>query len=199
MLYVSAWLAAPLAADAAVNDLQLYQRLLKYRAVDEEVANASLAVIRRHLWYLRPQTVVFALFSDKVEDAVKQEMAEKLSSLSVPEEFENENVSIDEKTRLPDLVDGSSWLIFSRLKLADAGWLSRPVESWSEDEQYCKDKEAIEGLKVTNDVAERGVKLIQDFANSVTTSEVQLQEILQVVEQHRKNLPKIEKKSLGKL
>lgn len=96
-------------------------------------------------------------------------------------------------------MDESSWLIFSRLKLAHAEWLSQPVESWSEDDQYCKDKETIDGLRVTNDVTERGVKLIQDFANSVTTSEAQLQEVLQLVEQHRENLQKVQQKALGKL
>ena len=72
-------------------------------------------------------------------------------------------------------------VIFSRLKLADAGWLSRPVESSSESEEYSKDKETVEGHKVTSDVAEKDIKLLQDFANSVITSEVQLQEILQGV------------------
>ena len=52
--YVPAWLSATAAADAPVNDLLLIQRLLKYRTVDGEVAEATLAVIRRHMWYLRP-------------------------------------------------------------------------------------------------------------------------------------------------
>ena len=76
---------------------------------------ASLPVIRRHLWYLRPPTVVFTLFSDSVEDAVKQEMAENLTTLPVPEAFLYDNVTPDEKTRLPDPLDETSWLIFSRL------------------------------------------------------------------------------------
>lgn len=46
----------------------------------------------------------------------------------MPEEFENEKVSIHEKMYMPDFKDESSWLIL-HLKLADAGWLSHPVES----------------------------------------------------------------------
>ena len=38
--YAPAWLAASHAADAAANDLKLYQRLLQYREIDEKVANA---------------------------------------------------------------------------------------------------------------------------------------------------------------
>ena len=46
--------------------------------------------------------MVFILFIDSVEDAVKQEMAEKLA-LPVPEAFLHDNVTVDGKMRLPDL------------------------------------------------------------------------------------------------
>ena len=156
LIYAPAWLSASAAADAPVNDLILLQRLLRYRDVDCQIADAALAAIRRHLWYLRPHTVVFALFSDKVEDSVKQEMAERLSSLPVPEVFVQDNVSVDEKTSLADLVDESSWLIFSRLHLSDPIRLSLPVAVWGEDPSYREAKKVIQALSVTNDVAERG-------------------------------------------
>ena len=69
-------------------------------------------VIRRHLWYLRPPNVVFALFSDSVEDAVKQEITEKLPTLPVPEALLHDIVTVTEKTRLPDMLNETSWLIF---------------------------------------------------------------------------------------
>ena len=56
LIYVPAWLATSLAADAPMNDLVLYQRLLQYKSMDKEIAAAALQVILRHLWYLRPQT-----------------------------------------------------------------------------------------------------------------------------------------------
>ena len=124
-------------------------------------------------------------------------MAERLASLPVPDVFVHDNVWVDDKTRLPDLVDESSWLIFSCLQMSDPAWLSLPVAAWREDPAYCEGKKVIQGLKVTNDVAERGVKLIQDFASSVTAQETQLQQLLLVVEKHRKELSDFKKSSLG--
>ena len=77
-LYVPAWLSASQTVDAPVNDLLLLKRLLQYRKVDSQIAEAALPVIRRHLWYLQPPTVVLVLFGGRVEDAVKQEMTEEL-------------------------------------------------------------------------------------------------------------------------
>ena len=39
---------------------------------------------------------------------------------------------------------------------------------------------------MVNDTAERGVKLIQDFNNSITKNEAQKQYLLQCVEEYRK-------------
>ena len=195
LAYAPTWLSASQAVDAPVNDLLL---LKQYRTVDSQIAEAALPVIRRPLRYPRPPTVVFAVFSDSVENAVKQEMAEKLTTLSEPGAFLHDNVAVDEKTRLPDLVDQTSCLIFSRLLLHPA-WLSPPAAEWGEDPDYREEKRVIEGLKVTNDVAERWAKLIQDIASSVTAEEGQLQKLLQVVERHRKEVTGFSKSSLAKL
>ena len=66
VLYVPYFLLSSSGRDAAVHDLQLYKALLKYRDVDKEMAESALATFNRHLWYLAPHTVMFALFSNKV-------------------------------------------------------------------------------------------------------------------------------------
>ena len=71
---------------------------------------------------------------------------------------------------LPDSVDELSWFIVSCLQLSDPWGLFLPVPAW-EDHSYCEGEMVIRALKVTNDVAERGLKLIQYFASSVTTKE----------------------------
>ena len=156
-------------------------------------------MIRRHLWYLRPQTVVFALFGPNVDTTVKDEMAQKLSEVAAPESYTIVNVSVDEDTRLPDLIDEQSWLLFTKLGQRDATWLSMPARTWSDDPQYRLMRDTVTGMKVTNDVAERGVKLIQDFADSVTKSEPQLQSLLQLVERHRRTYPDFRKSTLSEL
>jgi len=49
-----------------------------------------------------------------------------------------------------------------------------------------------------NDVAERGVALIQEFNNIITTDEEQKQMLLQVVETHRKKFPDAKKSTMSK-
>ncbi|ESO12608.1 hypothetical protein HELRODRAFT_159175 [Helobdella robusta] len=44
-------------------------------------------------------------------------------------------------------------------------------ELWSNNEEYLKSKKIVDGLKVTNDTAERGVKLITDYNSCITKEE----------------------------
>ncbi|KAG7166611.1 hypothetical protein Hamer_G013621 [Homarus americanus] len=168
LLYTPAWLKSPVAEDAPVNDLQLHHELLRYRAVDCEVADAALAVASRHLWYLRPQTVVLSLCSEKLSAAEKKEMATKLSCLEETNDYANDNLVIQQTTRLSDLIDERSWMIFKEHQVCGTAWLMSPVEDWEKNEEFMKLKDFSRSLKVTNDVAERGIKLMQDFIGSVT-------------------------------
>ena len=58
----------------------MFQSLLRYREVDKAVANAALSVMRRHMAYLRPETVVLSLASSAVTDPEKETMATALLS-----------------------------------------------------------------------------------------------------------------------
>ena len=77
-----------------------------------------------------------------------------------------------------------------------SAWLTSPAEEWEEDEEL---KEFSGRLRVTNDVAERGIKLVQDFLASVTNDEQQLQDVMQVVEKHRKQISSFSKSAVMKL
>ena len=37
----------------------LWNHLQEYKKVDEQVACTALAVLKRHVWYLAPETVLF--------------------------------------------------------------------------------------------------------------------------------------------
>ena len=52
LFHVLTWLRNPAAADASKDNLLLIQRLLRYKEVDDEVANAPICVMRRHFPYL---------------------------------------------------------------------------------------------------------------------------------------------------
>ena len=55
----------------------------------------------------------------------------------------------------------------------------------------------VRNLKVTNDTAERGVKLVSDFSKILTKDPEDLQNVLQVVEQHRREVPDVKKTTLN--
>ena len=52
-------------------------------------------------------------------------------------------------------------------------------------------------VKVTNDIAERGIHLVQSFVNTLTKNDEDLQWLLQEVEQHRKKLKDFTKSTLS--
>ncbi|KAF0310008.1 hypothetical protein FJT64_018910 [Amphibalanus amphitrite] len=199
LIYARAWLTAPLAADAPVRDLQLYRDLQRFRDVDQPVADAALAVLRRHTAYLQPQTVVLSLASDAVGEGERQALAEAL--LSQPESADPEDAALclERHTQLADLVTDASWQLFQLLKLDPRSWLRQPACAWEDDSGYTRFKTFVRELNVTNDVAERGVAMIETFANTVTQDEDQLQWLLQAVEDHRKRLPSFKKSALDSL
>lgn len=60
---------------------------------------------------------------------------------------------------------------------------------WTDDENYLAAQEITKNLKFINDSAERGVKITEDFNNTLTKDEKQKQYLLQVVAEYRKKFP----------
>ena len=199
LIYARAWLTAPLAADAPIRDLELYRDLQRFRDVDRPVADAALAVLRRHTAYLRPQTVVLSLASDEPEPGQREALAAALLSQPETAEPEDTELCLERDTQLADLVTDASWLLFQLLKMDPRRWLKKAVSAWENDDGYRVFRNFVQSLSVTNDVAERGVALIESFANTVTRNETQLQWLLQAVEDHRKRTPTFSKGALGDL
>ena len=76
-------------------------------------------------------------------------------------------------------------------------WLAMDPDKWEEDESYKVAKDFVRTVKVTNDVAERGVKMAADYANILTKDEEMRKLILQGVEKSRKMYPNFMKKTLN--
>jgi len=70
------------------------------------------------------------------------------------------------------------------LELPDAFLEIDPAE-WINNEDYTRSQAICRSMRVVNDLAERGVALIQHFNASITRDEEQKQYLLQVVEDHR--------------
>ena len=74
----------------------------------------------------------------------------------------------------------------------DTSFLADDVESWPSSAAYLTSAANVLALNVINDCAERGVKLSSDFLTTAR-SEQHYQNVLQVVEQDRKQQPNIRK------
>jgi hypothetical protein len=201
LIYVPHFLSAGVGADAAFNDLKLFKKLCKFRAIDSELSDTALNVLRRHLWYLTEDTVVFAFFSSRLSDDEKSRIAARLLTFPVPDDIPTgkpEFPDILERTQLVDLVGPNSWFLFLKLKIG-YGWLSKAVEHWSEDPDFASAEAFVRSVKVTNDTAERGVKLMTDYAQILTKDENMKQWILQAVDSNRKKYPDFKKKTLNRM
>ena len=68
---------------------------------------------------------------------------------------------------------------------------------WKMNATFQAAREQLKYLQVVNDHAERGRALIQQFNRSLTKDEEQLQFLLQVVADHRRNYPDARKEVLA--
>lgn len=197
LIYAPAWLACPVAADAPTIDLNLHQDLQRYKMMDDDVAEAALKVAARHVWYLRPQMVPLALCSRRLTSEEKETIARTLLSYDKPEDYADDNVVIASSTKLSELIDERSWIMFCEVGVCQPdGWLRLPAAEWEQDPEYRKFSKFVTDLKVTNDLAERGIKMVEDFINTATKDETQLQALMQVVEAHRQRYPNCKKSTL---
>ena len=205
ILSVKAWFEAPFPASAARNDLTYMINVVRYREVTRP--SVTMAVMQswyRHLWYLVPQTVVFALADTGLDNSQKERMAKKLHSLDRVKivggkpAFPHVDIS-GGSWLLPDMsafITSDSWLVFDILGLTDSqDWLTVPASFWDNFLEFRKLREFCVNVSVCNDIAERGVALITAYINKAE-SEEQRQALLQVVEFHRALVTNTNKSSL---
>ncbi|KAL1378520.1 hypothetical protein pipiens_015530 [Culex pipiens pipiens] len=187
LLYVKPWLQAPLGVDAATNDLNLWNSINDFRKTDPEIACAALAVLERHLWYLSDELVGFSLFSEKVSAEEKQRVVQAMktipagerSVLGDPELLKTGRASLADFSTMPTAS------IFAKLSIDDT-FTERPPTEWAEIEGFKAGLRVVQNLKVVNDIAERGVKLCEEYNKVFTKNEAENQRVLQVVELNRK-------------
>ena len=85
--------------------------------------------------------------------------------------------------RLDSFVGSRSWLLFDKLG-AVGNWMSAEVVEWNEDDEYKMMLRVLKDLKVVNDLAERCIKDIQEYAD-LSKDSAHRNNILLVVSDHR--------------
>ena len=97
---------------------------------------------------------------------------------------------------MSNLLRPESHSLFSILGII-TDWLAKPIEQWTEQPGYKEAEKFVCTVKVVNDTAERGVKLISEFATIITSDPEKREWLLQGVENHRQQYPDFGKKTLG--
>ena len=207
LFYVEYWFSAHFASDAPFMDLQLYKQMLVYKKTNKKIAEAVLDKFYGHTWYLNQCYAPFSLFSKKGPDIEKAEIALKLSKVKAPKEYSRgypmpvplKELSLKDglALKLSDFVDTESLFMFDELGFSKE-WLDKPVNTWKNYKSFQEMETWVKTLKVTNDAAERGIKLVSDYCNILTKDSEDLQNLLQVVTQHRQEYPDVNKETLNK-
>ena len=122
------FLKSPMAAQAPRNDLQGLQ--VSFMLMTNELYSKYARIgkclhdsLMRHLWYLTPQLVIFALADDDLDNDTKTKILTKLLSFDQPSnnDFEREKpetvAQISPMSSLEDFVSEQSYLYFSKLKI----------------------------------------------------------------------------------
>ena len=213
IFYPPHWFQCPLASEAAVNDLNFYKSLIDYVNVDKQVAEAAMRACLRHRWYLTEELIPLALCSRKLSDAELEKLG-----FSIYRKYQHHVAIIErkagapltpEKPRFPeitpdtsvsDLVGERSVIVFQRLKLSayDVSFLKYARSKWCEFEGWAKLNQFANGLEVVNDIAERGVRLMEEYKDVLTNDEEQRKKILHCVEETKKIYPDFKKSTLAK-
>lgn len=201
--YIKAWFKCTSATEAPNNDMLLLKEMYEYKAVDPKLSAAVVKTFSNHMWYLGTEKCAFALFDSNVSVAKKKAMAAAILSES-EDELESCNRLPLKPSQMPwfcaqnlsDFINPNALQLFRRFDISH-DFLHKDPEHWETDETFTRAKSIIDSLTVGNEPAERGVKLIEDYTGTLTKDEEQLQFLLQVVSEHRKEYPDHTKKSIS--
>jgi hypothetical protein len=200
LYYIKPWLLAGYASEAPTQDIKLINNL--YDEVDlADIAHETLKCFQNQAWYLCEELIPLCLFGQGLTVNEKVNVAKQLykyvSKGKCMEKGQPIFPKFKKNCRLEDLVGKKSCILFEIMQ-SSYEWLQTKPTEWNNNEDYKRMETFIENLKVVNDPAERAIKLISDFKDSITDDEKQKQFLIQVVEENRRLLPDFNKQDLVK-
>ena len=199
-IYLKAWFNSPSLTSAAKNDLELYKLLLKFKKIHSKISQSACEVLNRHTWYLTEDAITLTLFNEDIIYTEERTLyAKKIYELAATDELEIQKPDlplITQKSEISDFIGERSRLLFDLLDipldfLADDEWYLLP--------EYASVKKSLKHLTPLNDSAERALALATKVNTHITRDEESYQELLQVVEAHRKKYGLKTKDDLKKL
>ncbi|XP_076674663.1 uncharacterized protein LOC143372399 [Andrena cerasifolii] len=199
-LYIEVWFNVPVPEKAPHQDLRFVQQLYAYQAVDKSISQIGLHKFSGHLWYLTPKCAALSFFDADLSFDVKRRMVTKLdeTDTKIPlKKIVIKNVYMKNyvNASVDKFISGESKNFVNRFNISTT-FLQIVPAICENDEEYKADLEIVQNLKIVNDTAERGVKLVSDYNEILTTNEDSKQYILQILEEYRQFYPDVNKCSL---
>ncbi|KAL4098132.1 hypothetical protein QTP88_022794 [Uroleucon formosanum] len=203
-LYIKSWFDAPSAIKAPFQDLTFIKNLLNYIAIDKDTSQIAIKKFCGHLWYLSAELCGFAFFDEAVSIDTKRKMVKALNNEKSTSEMlsttqriiispKNANELLEKE--IEDFVCVKTNNLFKRFAI-NTDFLKLDPSTWRSNEDFQKSIVLLKKIPVINDVAERGVKLIEEYNDKITKDESQKQYLLQVVSDYRKKFPDHKKETL---
>ena len=154
-------------------------------------------MLQRHTWYLTEELVPLALFNEKLPLDDRTHLALKIGQLPLEElDIRKPSLpSIHLKSELIEYVGVRSTLPFTLVGVPHTFLL---LPDWSTSPHYEKMKTALGDLSPLKDSCERALGLVTTINTKMTRDETSFEELIQVVEAHRKKYSNLTKKDLKK-
>ena len=186
-VYLRSWFTASFLYSSANADLDLYKRINRFSKVDKKVADVAKSVLQRHTWYLTEELIPLSLFDSNLPAETRNKLADRISKL--PEcEMKIQKPGLPKirlGVRIPDFVGPRSCVLF---KTIGVSYSFLALQNWKEQPEYYQIKAAIKNLTPLNDCSERALALATTYCGALTKEENCYQDLMLVVEEHRKNL-----------
>lgn len=202
-IYLRHWFECILPTHAPLNDLELLKTLTEYRNINSKISAELLLVMSRHLWYLSEESIGLAFFDRRVGFDEKRQMVAALKKLSSTGTKNMKRLQIDLKKinikekQLHDFINANTKEFFNILFTnSSTNFLDQDPEKWYSDAEYLHAEKIVKNLQIVNDIAERGIAMVTKYNDILTHDEMELQNIIQIVENHRENLPFISKRAI---
>ncbi|KAL4147851.1 hypothetical protein QTP88_002189 [Uroleucon formosanum] len=191
------WCNSPSSIKAPLQDLTFMKNLLHYASIDKYLSQIAVKKFCGHLWYLSAELCAFAFFDEAVPPETKRKMIHALNNNECSSELnsnaqrlfifaKNANELLEKE--IDDFICVNTKNLFKRFAI-NTTFLNEDYLMWANNSDYNTAVSILKNIAVKNDVAERGVKLIEDYNNKITKDESQKQYLLQVVSDYNKKYP----------
>ena len=202
--YGQYFLQTALTTAAPRIDLEFWRNTKKYSTIDPVISDSVDQSVQRQMFYLTEELVVLALCDDNTTHTEKDEIVRCMLQCDRPQQFQPKkpDFKVDklknkshDTPKLSDFVGSRSWLIFDLLDV-NVQWMQHTSQQWSNEPEFQRFHQITNKIICVNDVAERNVKNVTDYAEYCKDPE-RRDRVVKIVNQHRdmvsfRNLTKAE-------